>query len=118
MNQSLYINFAANCHQPKVTVVEQKAPQDNDTNKQSQRSCPSNWRDYLYVEDDTDDKSMDQTEPLTDLKQHTTSTGTWVPQDTHADAKSIVRLPKQFPRHWWYKNKKVKANITLLMICQ
>ena len=42
MNQSLYDNFAANCHGPKVTVIEQKAPQEDDTNKQGQSPCSSN----------------------------------------------------------------------------
>ena len=33
INQSLVNNFAVNCHQPKVTVVKQKMPQDDETNK-------------------------------------------------------------------------------------
>ena len=74
MNQTLCNNFAVNCHQPKVTVVKQKMPQDNDTNRQIQSPCPSNWSDYLLMADDTDDKSTDQTEQPTDLC--TTSTGT------------------------------------------
>ena len=76
MNQSLVNNFAINCHQPKVTVVEQKMPQGNETNKQRQSPCSSNWNDYLHVADNTDNESMDQTEPPTDPNQPTTSTGT------------------------------------------
>ena len=62
MNQTLCNNFAANCHRPTVTVVKQKMPQDNDTTRQIQSPCPSNWSDYLHVADDTDDENMDQTE--------------------------------------------------------
>ena len=81
MHQSLYDNFAANSYQPKVTVVEQQTPQeDNDENRQTQSPCPSNWSDYLHIEDDTNDKNMEQTEQPTD--QPTTFTGTRVPQDT------------------------------------
>ena len=80
MNQSLYDNFAANSHQPKVTVVEQQTPQEDDNNRQTQSPCPSNWSDYLHVADDTDDKNTEQTEQPTD--QPTTLTGTRVPQDT------------------------------------
>ena len=76
MNQSLYDNFATNCHQSKVTVIKPKVPEDHDTNKQRQSPCSSNWSDYLHVADDTDDESMDQTEPPTDPNQPTTSTGT------------------------------------------
>ena len=57
MNQSLANNFAANCHQPKVTVIKQKTTHDEETNKQSQSLCPSNWSDYLHIEDDTDDEN-------------------------------------------------------------
>ena len=96
MNQTLCNNFAANSHRPKVTVVEQKMPQDDDTNRQIQSPCPSNWSDYLHVADNTDDKSMDQTEQPPD--QPTTSTGTRVPQDTCADAKTIARLPQTVPQ--------------------
>ena len=81
MNQSLYNNFAVNCHQPKVTVVKQQTPQeDNDNYRQTQSACPSNRSDYLHMADDTDDKNTEQTEQPTD--QPTTSTGTRVPQDT------------------------------------
>ena len=74
MNQSLYNNFAANCHQPKVTVVEQQTPQEDDNNRKTQSPCPSNWSDYLHVADNTDDKNVEQTEQPT--YQPTTSTGT------------------------------------------
>ena len=43
MNQSLVNNFAANCHQPKVTVIEQNMPQENETNKQRHSPSSSNW---------------------------------------------------------------------------
>ena len=74
MNQSLYDNFAMNCHQPKVTVVKQQTPQEDDNNRQTQSPCPSNWSDYLHMADNTDDENMEQTEQPTD--QPTTSTGT------------------------------------------
>ena len=81
MSQSLYDNFAANSYRPKVTVVEQQTPQeDNDNNRQTQSPSPSNLSDYLHVEDDTDDENTEQTEQPTD--QPTTLTGTRVPQDT------------------------------------
>ena len=80
MNQFIYDNFAANSHQPKITVVEQQTPQEDDNNKQTQSPCPSNWSDYLHMADDTDDENTEQTEQPTG--QPTTSTGTRVPQDT------------------------------------
>ena len=52
MYQTLCDNFATNCHQPKVTMVEQEMSQDHDTNRQIQSPCPSNWSDYLHVADD------------------------------------------------------------------
>ena len=97
MNQSLYDTFATNSHWPKVTVVEQQTPQeDNDNNRQTKSPCPSNWSDYLHVEDDTNDENTEQTEQPTD--QPTTLTGTWVLQDTQADANTIVRLPQTVPQ--------------------
>ena len=57
-----------------------------------------NYSDYLHVEDDTDNESTDQAEPLTDPNQPTTSTGTWVPQNVHADINAIVRLPQSVPQ--------------------
>ena len=62
MNQSLYNNFATNCHQLKVTVVEQQTLQEDDNNRQTQSPCPSNWSDYLHMADNTDDENMEQTE--------------------------------------------------------
>ena len=81
MHQSLYENFAVNSYTPKVTVIKQQTPQEgNDENRQTQSPCPSNWSDYLHVEDDTsDDENPKQTEQPID--QPTTSTGTRVPQD-------------------------------------
>ena len=76
MNQSLVNNFATNCHRPKVTVIEQTTPQDNETNKQRQSPCSSNWSNYLHVADNSDNESMDQTEPPTEPNQPTMSTGT------------------------------------------
>ena len=76
MNQSLANNFAINCNQPKVTTVEQNVPQDDETNRQRQSPCSSNWSDYLHVEDDTDNENTGQAEPPTDSNQPTTSTGT------------------------------------------
>ena len=61
MNQSLVNNFAINCNRPKVTTIEQDTPQGDETNRQS--PCPSNWSDYLHVEDDMDNESPDQAEP-------------------------------------------------------
>ena len=90
-NQSLVNNFAINCNRPKVTTIEQDTPQEDETNRQS--PCPSNWSDYLHVEDNMDNESPDQAEPLTDPNQPTTSTGTHIPQDLHNDANAILRLP-------------------------
>ena len=71
MNQSLTNNFALNCNQPTVTTIEQNTLQDDETNRQRQSPCPSNWSDYLHVEDDIDNESTDQAEPLTDPNQPT-----------------------------------------------
>ena len=69
MNQSLCDKFAANSYQPKVTVVEQQTPQeDNDNNRQAQSPCPSNWSDYLHMMDNTDEKTQNkQNKLLTNL---------------------------------------------------
>ena len=96
MNQSLVNNFAINCNRPKVTTIEQDAPQEDETNRQG--PCPSNWSDYLHVKDDMDNESPDQTEPQTDPNQPTTSTGTHIPQDLHNDANAILRLPQSVPK--------------------
>ena len=74
MNQSLYDNFVTNSHRPKVTVVKQQTPQEDDNNRQTQSPCPSNWSDYLHVADDIDDENTEQTEQPTD--QPTTLNGT------------------------------------------
>ena len=85
INQSLVNNFALNCNRPKVTIVEQKAPQEDESNRQNQSLCPSNWSDCLHVEDDTDDENSNQARPPTDNSQPFTSTGTHVPQDLNTD---------------------------------
>ena len=97
MHQSLYDNFAVNSYRPKVTVVEQQTPQeDNDENRQTQSPCPSNWSDDLHVVDNTNDENTEQAEQPID--QPTTLTGTRVLQDIGADANTIVRLPQMCPR--------------------
>ena len=108
MNQSLVKNFATNCHQPKVTVIEQNVTQDDETNRQRQSPCSSNWSDYLHVADDTDNESTDHTAPQTDPNQPTMSTGTWVPQDTHVDTNTIVRLPQSVPQALTIQKQKGK----------
>ena len=68
MHQSLYENFASNSYTPKVTVIEQQAPQENnDEKRQTQSPCPSSWSNYLlHIEDDTDDETQNkQTNLLT-----------------------------------------------------
>ena len=75
-NQSLVNNLATNCYQPKVTVIEQNTPQDNETNRQRQSPYSTNWSDCLHVEDNTDNESTDQRDPQTDPYQPTTSLGT------------------------------------------
>ena len=59
MHRSLCENFALNSYTPKVTVIEQQPPQENnDENRQTQSPCSSNWSDHLlYVDDDTDDEN-------------------------------------------------------------
>ena len=98
MHQSLYKNYAFNSYMPKVTVIEQLPPQENnDENRQTQSLCPSNWSDYLHVADDSsDDEKPKQTDQSTD--QPTTLTGTRVPQDIWADANTTVRLPQTVPQ--------------------
>ena len=93
MRQSLVNNFATNCNRPKVNTVD-NIPQEVEPSRQS--PCPSNWSDYLHVENDTDDKGAGQTDPLTDVNpdQPTTSQGIHVPQNLSADSNAILRLPK------------------------
>ena len=68
--------------------------------------------------DDTDNESMDQTEPLTDSNQPTTSTGTQVPQDTCADANTVIRLTQSVPQALTIQKQKVKVNVTLMRLWQ
>ena len=70
MDQSLTNNFAINCHQPKVKMVEQDVPQDNKINTQRQSPCSSNWNDYLHVEDDIDNESTCQADPPAEGKRY------------------------------------------------
>ena len=70
MNQSLVNNFALNCNRPKVTTREQNAPHEDKTNRQTQSPCPSNWSDYLHIEDDRDDENSNQAELPTDNLLH------------------------------------------------
>ena len=115
MNQSLVNNFAINCIRPKMTTIEQDASQENETNRQS--PCPSNWSDYLCIEDDMDNESPDQTETPTDPNQPTTSTGTHIPQDYHNDMNAISRLPQSVPKDLAIQKEKGKGkhNITEAM---
>ena len=108
-------NYGINSYQPKLTVIEQEDPHDKEPNRQIQSLCPSNWSDYLHVQDDIDNESMDKTEPLTD--QLTMSTGTRVPQDMHADAKIVVRLPQSVPQALTIQKQesKSKSNTTETM---
>ena len=86
-------------------------PQDNDTNRQIQSPCPSNWSNYLHVADDTDDRNTDQTEQPTD--KPTMSTGTRVPQDTCADANTIVKLPQTDPHALTIQKQKGRSKHNL-----
>ena len=115
INQSLVNNFAINCTRPKVTTIEENAPQEVKTNRQS--PSPSNWSDYLHNEDDMDNETPDQTEPLTDPNQPTTSTGTCIPHDYHNDANAILRLPQSVPKALTTQKEKGKGkcNITEAM---
>ena len=98
MRQSLVNNFATNCKCPKVNTVEQDTLPEEGPSRQT--PCPSNWSDYLRVENDTNNESQDQTEPPTeaDPDQPTTSRGICVPQDPYADSNTILRLPKTVPK--------------------
>ena len=96
MHQSLYEKFGVDSYRPRVTVIKQQTPQeDNDENRQIQSPCPSNWNDDLHVVDDTNDKNIEQTEKPID--QPITLTGTRVPQDIQEDANTTVRLPQTVP---------------------
>ena len=79
------------------------------TNRQSQSPCPSNWSDYLHIEDDTDDENSNQAEPLANNSQPSTSTGTCVPQDLNADANAILHLPQSVPKALTIQKEKGKG---------
>ena len=98
-----------------MNTVEQDTLQEAGPSRQS--PCPSNWSDYLHVENDTDNDSQDQTEPPTeaDPDQPTTSRGIHVPQDPHADSNTILRLPKTFPKALTIEKGKGKCNNTETM---
>ena len=115
MRQSLVNNFATNCNQPKVNTVEQDTPPEAGPSRQS--PCPSNWSDYLHVENDTNNESLDQTEPPieADPDQPTTSRGICVPQDPYADSNAILRLPKTVPKALTIEKGKGKCNNTETM---
>ena len=110
MNQSLANNFAINCNRPKVTTIEQEPPQE--TSRQS--PCPSIWSDYLHVEDYTDDENVDPAETMTEPSQPSTSTGTHVPQDLHADTNAIS-IPKSLPKALTTQKGKGKHRMTETM---
>ena len=115
MRQSLVNNFATNCNQPKVNTVELDTPPEVGPSRQS--PCPSNWSDYLHVEDDTNNESPHQTEPPTEAgpDQPTTSRGICVPQDPYADSNAILRLPKTVPKDLTIEKGKGKGNNTETM---
>ena len=94
IRQSLANNFAISCNCSKVITIEQYTQQDAGPSRQS--PCPSNWSDYLHVENDTNNENQDQTEPPTeaDPDQPTTSGSICVSQDPHADLTTILKLPK------------------------
>ena len=107
MCQTLGNNFGINSYRPKLTVIEQKDTQDEEPKRQIQSLCPSNWSDYLHVEEDTDHESTDKTEPMTE--QLTTPTGARVPQDVQPDAKTVVRLPQLDPQALTIQKQKGKS---------
>ena len=110
MRQSLVNNFAMTCNRPKVNTVE-NAPQEIEPSRQS--PCPSNWSDYLHVENDTDNEGAEQTEPLTYVNsdQPTTLQGTSVPQNSSMVSNAIFRLPKSVPKALTKGTGKGKCNI-------
>ena len=91
-------NFATNCNHPKVNTVEEDILPEAGPSRQS--PCPSNWSDYLHVENDTNNESPDETESPTeaDPDQPTTSRGIHVPQDPYANSNTILGLPKTVPK--------------------
>ena len=100
-----------------MNTSEQDAPPENEPNGQS--PCPSNWSGYLHVEDDTDNESQDQTEPLTEVdpNQPTTSTGVYIPQDLSADSKCYLKTSHSVPKALTIQKGKSKGkrNITEAM---
>ena len=74
--------------------MEQDTPSEVGPSRQS--PCPSNWSDYLHIENDTNNESPDQTEHPTEVDpdQPTTSRGICVPQAPYADSNAILRPPK------------------------
>ena len=110
MRQSLVNNFATNCNCPQVNTVEDTPPEAEPSR---QSLCPSNWSDYLHMENDTDDESPEQIEPPTDVDpdQPTTSRGTCVPQNLGADSNAVLRLPKSVPKPLTIGKGKGKCNI-------
>ena len=115
MRQSLVNNFATNCNQLKVNTVDQDTPPEAGPTRQS--PCSPKWSDDLNVENDTDNESVDQTEPPTetDPDQPTTSRGIHVPQEPYADSNAILRLPKTVPKALTIENSKGKHNNTETM---
>ena len=93
-----------------MNTVE-STPQEVEPSRQS--PCPSNWSDYLHVENDIDDKGAEQTEPLTDVTsdQPTTLKGTRVSQNSSTDSNAILRLPKSVPKALTIGKSKGKCNI-------
>ena len=85
-----------------------------------QSPCPSNWSDYLHVENDTDDESPKQIEPPSDVDpdQPTTSRGICVPQDSYADSNAILRLPKSVPKALTVEKGKGKGKCNITVPCQ
>ena len=91
--------------------MEQDTPPEVEPSRQS--LCPSNWSDYLHLENYTDDKSPEQTEPPTeaDPDQPTISRGMCIPQNLCADSNAVLRLPKSVPKALTIGKGKGKCNI-------
>ena len=89
IRQSLVNNFAINCNFPKVNTGEDTPPEAEPSR---QSIFPSNWSDYLQIENDTDDEGPEQTEPLTDIDPDhpTTSRGTCVSQNLGPDSNAVL----------------------------
>ena len=101
MRQSLSNNFALNCNRPEVKPIEQENQQDTqqDSGPSRQSPFPSNWSEYLHVEDNTDDEAQEKTErPTENNPEPSTSRGTQVSQDLCADSTVILRQPETVPK--------------------